>query len=85
MNQTQQPDPRPGNYYVSIVRNAGSPGQRLGLLAGPFPQHQTALDLVDRARGLAENVDPWAAFDAFGTVRMADDYTQPGVLNAQLL
>lgn len=81
---TQTADPRPGNYYVSIVRNMGSPGQKLGLLAGPFPQHQTALDMVEPARRLAEKVDSRAIWDAFGTVRM-EDYTKPGVLNAQLL
>jgi hypothetical protein len=75
----QQPDPRPGNYYVSMVD-----GPRFALLAGPFAQHAVALDQVEPAKTIAQKLDPWADFYAFGTVRMADDYTTPGKLNERL-
>ena len=67
-----------GGYYVSILRD----GRRMGLLLGPFETHGEALGQVRAARVLAERVDPWAAFDAIGTVRMRDGYQAPGVLNS---
>jgi len=76
----QVPAPEPGNYYVSVVDSG-----RTGLLLGPFTQHVTALGWVDACRAHAEQVDHWAAFYAFGTVRMADDFTRPGLFNPALL
>lgn len=76
---TQEPDAAPGSYYVSI-----KDGQKFGLLAGPFKTHAEALAMVDRAAAIAKEVDPWSAFAAFGTVRMAETYTKPGVLNEKL-
>lgn len=77
---TQTPDTQPGHYYVSMID-----GPRTALLAGPFKNdHPAALALVDRAAKLAAEVDPKAHFYAFGTARMPDDYTKPGVLNAAL-
>lgn len=74
-------DTKEGNYYVSVVS-----GARLGLLVGPFVNdHQTALDMVDKARKIACDVNPWVWFYAFGTVRMPSDYTKPGVLNDLLI
>ncbi|MGF7178388.1 hypothetical protein [Azospirillum doebereinerae] len=76
---TQQPDSRPGFYYVSIVRDS-----RVGLLAGPFiDDHAAALAWVERARAEAERCDPFAVFDAFGTVRLTSS-AKPGVLNSIL-
>ncbi len=73
----QEPDTKPGSYYVS-VRDNGC----FGLLLGPFPNdHQAALDHVAQGRQLAEEVDPRAAFFSFGTCRMPEDYTKPGHLN----
>jgi len=72
-------DPQPGNYYVSV-----KDGQRVGLLAGPFKTHAEALAMADRAKAKANEVNPWSAFMAFGTLRMKDDYDKPGVLNALL-
>jgi hypothetical protein len=73
-------DRAPGNYYVSVVD-----GPRMGLLAGPFPNdHEAALAMVERAREAAQKADPWSHFYAFGTVRMAPDYTKPGRLNREL-
>lgn len=75
----QTPDPRPGNYYVSAID-----GPRTALLLGPFPTHQQALDEVDTGRDMACDLDPRAHFYAFGTCRMPDDYTKPGVLTRRL-
>lgn len=47
-DQAQAPDPRPGFYYVDVVR-----ADRVGLLAGPFRAHADALTWVDPARRLA--------------------------------
>jgi hypothetical protein len=54
----------------------------MGLLLGPYETHADALAHVRQGRTLAERVDPWAAFDAIGTVRMRDGYRAPGVLNS---
>lgn len=66
------------HFYVSVVD-----GKRVGLLAGPFPTHQQALDLVDEARELAQEADPWAAFYAFGTLSLTTG-TRQGVFNKGL-
>lgn len=77
----QPPDIRPGNYYVSVVD-----GKRHALLLGPFAHHVTALDAVDDVRRLAHELDPRAAWYAFGTCRLPDDDSVPvraGSLNAR--
>jgi hypothetical protein len=75
---SQQPDSKPGNYYVSVA-DAG----RIGLLLGPFQNdHAGALAMVDQARVKAEQLDPRAAFYSFGTVRVDLDVpAKAGVLN----
>ncbi|MFQ5622434.1 MAG: hypothetical protein ACE5FS_03460 [Paracoccaceae bacterium] len=79
-NTQQQPDARPGNYYITIVR-----GHDYRCLAGPFrDDHAGALALVGKARDIACALDPRAHFDAFGTARLPDGYTRPGILNPQL-
>lgn len=59
-------------YYVTVIRNVrGSrAARRVGWLAGPFARHEDALALVERARRLANRLDPWTEFDAFGTSSM---------------
>lgn len=64
----QSPDPRPGNYYVSVID-----GGRTALLLGPFQTHQEALDHVEPVRAKGGELDPRAAFYAFGTARLPDD------------
>ncbi len=61
-------DPRPGRYFVSMVD-----GNRRALLLGPLPTHREALDKVEAVRAKAEELNPWAAFYAFGTARLHDD------------
>lgn len=67
--------PDEGHYYVSAQRDV-----RTALLLGPFGTHAEALAVVRHAELVAQQVDPWSAFDAFGTVRMADG-TRQGLLN----
>jgi hypothetical protein len=73
--------PEPRDYYVSVVRSS----KQRGLLAGPFPSHGAALALVDAARRLACELDPWCDFDAFGTCSVPRYPWNPkGKLNLQL-
>ena len=64
------------NYYVSTID-----GSRFALLAGPFPTHPEACELVDRVRDEACRVDPRAWFYAFGTTAMKPEYRKRGILN----
>lgn len=87
----QEPDvtpPNPANdpsrwrerpcFYVTV-----KDGPKFGLLAGPFPEHQQAIDTVDRTRVEAEKCDPKAVFYAFGTAK-APDGSKIGILNDRL-
>jgi hypothetical protein len=75
-DEGQKPDTRPGPYYVSIIE-----GRKYALLSGPYPDHTTALALVDKAREIVLPMDPRAHFYAFGTSRMKDpNYNRAGVL-----
>jgi hypothetical protein len=57
-------DTSPGYYYVSVID-----GPRRGILAGPYDNHQAALDMVERVKQVANGIDPMAAFYSFGTCR----------------
>jgi len=57
-------DRRPGYYYVSC-----QDGGRRALVAGPYPDHDTALAEVDLVKAEAERVDPRAIWYAWGTAR----------------
>ena len=72
----QKPDGSKGNYYVSVT-DAG----KVGLLLGPFKRHMDALARVFAVKGKAIDLNAKAAFYAFGTVKMADSHTKPGLLN----
>ena len=79
---TQQPDTKPGNYYVSARRDDGD----FRCLVGPFrDDHGAALALVDKARTIALDLDPRAPWYSYGTLRMGYDYDKPGVLNDHVL
>ena len=67
------------NYYVSVID-----GKRWRCLAGPFRTHSDALSMVPATCDKANELDVRAAFYAFGTVAMAQDYTEPGFLNEHL-
>lgn len=73
----QEPDTEPGNYYVSV-----RDGERFNVLLGPFVNnHAGALAHVNAVRARATQRDPFAAFYGFGTVRMNEAFTKPGILN----
>lgn len=68
------------DYYVSLVR-----GLRTALLAGPFAVHADALAMVASAVKLANELDQWSHFDAFGTLSLPRYPWNPkGKLNLQL-
>lgn len=77
---SQQPDTKPGAYYVTVID-----GPKVGRLVGPFiNDHAAALAMVGKARAIAEKMDPRACWYAFGTCRIdIDGAMRPGVLNAQ--
>lgn len=59
-------------------------GPQAGYLAGPFPDHQQALDMVPAVQAMAEALDPRAVFYAFGTCRFRVPMARPGRLNDRL-
>lgn len=87
MGRLSERQPKIG-FYVSIVRNEGTPHERRGLLLGPYPTKRAAGRMVWRGRQLAPEADPRAAFDGYGTAKVTD--TDPdgklpqGVLNGRL-
>ena len=50
------------DFYVTVID-----GPRTGFLLGPYDTHKEALDKVDRGRQLAQEVNDWAWFYAYGT------------------
>ena len=71
-------EPESGGYFVDAVD-----GKRVSLLLGPFATHAEALVMVDPARTLACELDPWAHFYRFGTCRVVTSKT--GILNHKLV
>jgi hypothetical protein len=59
-------------HYVSVID-----GRRAALLVGPFRGRRLAEPWRAPAARAARQVDPWAAFHAFGTCRLT---LQPGEL-----
>lgn len=81
----------PSMYYVSVIDGPRTGDsievKRMGLLAGPFETHQEALDRVDAVRKIAEEVNVWAHFYAFGTCKLKEPINgryPPGRLNDRL-
>lgn len=77
----QQPDSKPGAYYVSVRRGASD----WRPLVGPFwDDHAAALALVDKAQAKATDLDPRACWYYFGTVRLDvdRDAAPAGILNS---
>ena len=65
----QEPDPRPGFYYVSCMRDDGAKR----LVRGPWTSHVDALANVRKVQTEAENVDARAVWYAWGTARSETD------------
>ncbi len=77
MSATQQPDTKPGFYYVSVVRGAND----WRPLRGPFVNdHAAALEAVMAAKYRALDLDPRGQWYSFGTVR-SDTDLGPGILD----
>lgn len=70
-----------GNYYVSARNDSG----KTFLASGPYTTHAAALDDVQKVLQIADSRDGRAWFMAWGTVRMKDDYTTPGILQRKNL
>lgn len=65
----QEPDPRPGPYYVSAIRQGDDGSRGWYAIMGPFETHAEAIALVDRARRYALATDSRSEGYAFGTRR----------------
>ena len=77
-NDDQQPDTRPGHYYVT-AQDAG----KTWPMAGPFiNDHAGALAAVLAVKDAACNIGGRACFMAWGTVRAPESYAKPGPLNS---
>lgn len=81
----------PGMFYVSVIDGPRIGGEievkRMGLLAGPYETHEEALDKVDVVRRIAERVNAWSHFYAFGTMKLKEPINgayPPGRLNRLL-
>lgn len=72
-------------FYVSVIDGPRIGGEievkRFGLLAGPYETHEEALDRVDEVRKIAAEVNAWAHFYAFGTVKLKQPPYPAGRLN----
>ena len=78
----QIPDTRPGHYYVSAVDG----GTHWFPMAGPFPTHQEALDLVDDVRRYAHEVSYRSVWYSFGTCRVDLSEVPPtGKITSEML
>lgn len=53
-------------YYVTVQNDVG----QTAYLLGPYDTHEEALEHVEEGRLLAESIDLWAHFYAFGTARV---------------
>jgi hypothetical protein len=73
----EMPDAAPGPYYISVRKEGGD----WRMVSGPYDKHADALALVDKARGICQDMDPRSFWYAFGTVRIKDaTCIDPGIL-----
>ena len=86
-NDLHEPDcdcssnPPGTKYYVSVVRDGGA----YRLLAGPFDDHQAALNMVDQTTRLAHDLDRQSIWYGFGTCCVRPPGPFPaGILNTRL-
>lgn len=83
-DRPQIPDTTPGNYYVSAL---DPDTLKSWTMLGPFVNdHAAALAAVTPVASFCTSKDTTgrSAWYAFGTVRMADNFTQPGNANKYL-
>lgn len=84
---TQEPDTKPGDYYVTAFDRASNAGHgRTAFLLGPFrDDHAAALSRVAEARRYVEEHYARAVWWAFGTARLdTADGNPVGKLNETL-
>lgn len=70
-------DTAPGPYYITCLSDCRT---RFALVSGPYATHSEALELVHKARRIAEDHDSRAVWSSFGTVRMTTETAAQGVL-----
>lgn len=69
-------------FYVTVIRDSAK-GRRTGWLLGPYNSKAEAEGHVQRARRVAEQIDPRTVFDGFGvTMLERDGALPPGTLNS---
>lgn len=79
-------------FYTTVVREVGyravgrpgeaKPPYQIGYLLGPFESEEIARAHILQAKREAEAIDPFCAFDAFGTCSITTDGPLPaGALN----
>ena len=66
----------PGNFYVSIID-----GPKWMPVYGPFKTHQEALENLPKAKAKGNEVDPKSFWYEWGTIKMSQEYSKPGILN----
>lgn len=68
-------------FYTTIVRDSRG-ARKVGYLLGPFETETRAREHIPAARREAERIDPFTAFDAFGTCVVRGEGRFPvGALN----
>lgn len=72
----------PMSYYVTV--RDGDNAHRVGYLAGPFPDHATALSYVEPASKAAIDNSAWNHFHSYGTAGLPLTHRVPGIFNAKL-
>lgn len=78
----QQPDPRPGFYFVSAF-DPQIP-KKFYVLAGPWKTHAEALAQVEPVKIYANRVDLKACWMAYGTCRQPEDTAWDKVYKSKL-
>jgi SPOR domain len=70
-------------YYTTVSRLTGT-GRKYSYLLGPFETEEAARARIPDAKREAALVDPWTAFDLFGTCGVTGAPYPIGVLNDRL-
>jgi hypothetical protein len=66
----------PEAFYVTMIRD----GRFVAWLAGPFTAKETAEAHVAPLKSLANRLDAWTDFDAFGVTGCRAGFTPHGVI-----
>lgn len=78
MSDEQQPDSRPGRYYISVLPGIGERKDKYWRMAGPWSKHTEALEQVKSVWDYCRDVDPVGTeWKAFGTCRVPPENVAP--------